>query len=139
MLALNFQSEYNKINEKIEQMTQLAYLTTIKITVPGTMLPMVVASVLNYLYYGMGEDSFLLPYFVLYVSFSFGRVGCHYSFFLLFYLFRIRRLPFNWRTPFGYFVAMFLECIGSYSNLLITFVMICFYFGSCWLISLFVK
>lgn len=34
---------------------------------------------------------------------------------------------------------MLLESIGSYSNLLITFAMICFYFGSCWLLSLFIK
>lgn len=66
--GLYFQAEYYEMNEKIEKMTKLAYLTLVKITFPGTLLPIVVASAFNYIYYGMGEDSFLLPFYVLYAS-----------------------------------------------------------------------
>lgn len=66
--GLHFQAEYHEMNEQIEQMSKLAYLTLVKLTCAGTQLPIVAASVFKYLYYGMGEDSFLLPFYVLYES-----------------------------------------------------------------------
>lgn len=124
------------MNKKIEQMTELAYLTLIKITIPGTQLPIIVVSLFNYLYYGMDEDSFSLPFYVLYV---FRPNYISHCLLIFFVKFRSQRLPFNWKTPFGYFIATQLEFFGSLSIVLITFAVITNYFGSCWLITVFVK
>lgn len=62
------------MNEQIELMTKLAHLTLVKITVPGTMAPMVVVSIFNYIHYDKGEDSFLLPFYISYASISSGQV-----------------------------------------------------------------
>lgn len=74
--GLHFQAQYYAMSENIEKMTELVYVLLVKITCLGPHLPLLLASAFNYVYYGMGEDSFLLPYYVLYGSwfhFSF----CH--------------------------------------------------------------
>lgn len=54
----------------------------------------------------------------------------------LFYLFR---LPFNWRTPFGYFIALLAQCFAAISTLFCGTSTVCFLIGSCWLIGSFLK
>lgn len=49
-------------------------------------------------------------------------------------LFRpILRLPFNWKTPGGYFIALCAECIAVFVELFSSSTMLCFSVGSCWL------
>lgn len=49
------------------------------------------------------------------------------------------RLPFNWRTPFGYLIALCIECMAVFSIILTTIPLVCFFIGSCWLCIAFAK
>lgn len=43
------------------------------------------------------------------------------------------RLPFNWRTPLGYLVALFAQFTGSFAVLFSALTVFSFLVGSCWL------
>lgn len=47
------------------------------------------------------------------------------------------RLPFNWRTPHGYLIALSIESIVITCIIFSSFPHICFFIGSCWSISSF--
>lgn len=49
------------------------------------------------------------------------------------YIVVLCRLPFNWRTPIGYAIAVLLQCAAVYSMLFGTVVVLDFWLGSCWL------
>lgn len=51
----------------------------------------------------------------------------------------ICRLPFNWKTPHGYLIALFLESIASFTVGSIIVPPICIVIGSCFLVSSFVN
>lgn len=51
------------------------------------------------------------------------------SFFLL-----LIRLPFNWRTPFGYLIAFFVQNTGAFAVILSSSTVLSFLIGSCWLL-----
>lgn len=48
-------------------------------------------------------------------------------------------MPFNWKTPLGYLIALLFECISSYYAALFLVPLLCFLFGSCFLLRSFVK
>lgn len=49
------------------------------------------------------------------------------------------RLPFNWKTPFGYFCAFLLACIVTYAILYTILPVICIGIGTCVLMVPFLK
>lgn len=49
------------------------------------------------------------------------------------------RLPFNWRTPFGYLIAQLSIAISYISILACLILTLCFYVSSCWLFATFAK
>lgn len=49
------------------------------------------------------------------------------------------RLPFNWKTPFGYFCAFFLACLVTYTMLFTILPLICTSMGSCLLMTTLLK
>lgn len=52
----------NAMNKKIEKMSKTIYLIAVKITVPATMLPPLIAFAIDYFTHNLGDESFLLPY-----------------------------------------------------------------------------
>lgn len=44
-----------------------------------------------------------------------------------------KRLPFNWRTPLGYLVAIFAQSAGTYAAIISGVTSIAFFICSCWL------
>lgn len=58
---------YIELNEKIEQMSRLLYVVTVKLTIPGSILPAVFITAINYFLYDLGDESFFSPFFVMYV------------------------------------------------------------------------
>lgn len=48
-------------------------------------------------------------------------------------------MPFNWKTPLGFFVALTVQAIASYFTLLSTASILCFLVGLCLLLIAFVR
>lgn len=59
---------YSKMNEKIEMVSQILHFAFVKVTLPGLMVPFFVISAVNYLMYDLKDESFQLPYPVMYVQ-----------------------------------------------------------------------
>lgn len=57
---------YREMIEKIESGTELARFALVNMTGPGTILPAVLVTLVNYYIYGFGDDSFFLPCPVMY-------------------------------------------------------------------------
>lgn len=55
------------------------------------------------------------------------------------FFFLKKRLPFDWRTPFGYLIALFIECMAVFSIIQTTIPLTCFFIGSCWILAAFAK
>lgn len=55
------------------------------------------------------------------------------KFFKMFLISVILRLPFNWKTPGGYFVLFFSQSIALYAVLFSSSIVMCFSVGSFWL------
>lgn len=56
-----------------------------------------------------------------------------------FLYFMQNRLPFNWRTPFGYAIALCLQAIGTYCTSADGIPVVCSMIGCCWLLKTFVQ
>lgn len=53
--------KYRKLNEKIEQISELTHFGMIKLGAPLAMFPALPITVLNYFVYDLGDDSYFLP------------------------------------------------------------------------------
>lgn len=51
----------------------------------------------------------------------------------------VQSLPFNWKSPFGYLIAMIIFAEATYYLLYCGVIMVCFLVGSCWLIQTIVQ
>lgn len=129
--------KYCNLKQKIELFSEIYYIGVVKLSMSGVVLPSVVSSFINYFIYNMGEDSFFLSYPIVYVQFITDELS---NFVIqigskLFYC----RLPFNWRTPHGYLIALIFESIASFTVGSFVVPPICFFIGSCFLITSFVN
>lgn len=52
---------------------------------------------------------------------------------------QISRLPFNWKHPFGYAVALSLQCIDAYYAAICGVSLTCYSVGSCYMLTTFVN
>lgn len=55
------------------------------------------------------------------------------------HVFLFTRLPFNWKTPFGYLIALMMQAVASYFTLLSTASTLCLLVGLCLLFIAFVE
>ena len=56
---------YIELNEKIERMSELAYLLMVQLTVPGVMFPALIITATNHFILDLGKESFFLPFFMM--------------------------------------------------------------------------
>lgn len=61
-------SKFNEINEKV---SKLIYILYVKMTVPGAILPIVLASIVGYFMSESKEDAFRLPIPMMYADQNF--------------------------------------------------------------------
>lgn len=52
---------YNELNEKIERICRLIYITLTECTIPGLMVPCFLITAVNYFVYDLGDESFYVP------------------------------------------------------------------------------
>lgn len=62
---LNSKAMYIALIAKIERFSQLIYIGTIKLTIPGLMIPAICITLINFFVYDFGDDSFFLPFPVM--------------------------------------------------------------------------
>lgn len=60
-------AKYCDMNEKIERVSKLYYIEITKFNVPMLFLPVLFATAINYFVYDLGNDSYRLPFSILYV------------------------------------------------------------------------
>lgn len=59
---------YIKVNERIEQWNKIIYCISAEISCAGVVLPPLLITSVNYFIYDLKEESYLLPFPVMYVS-----------------------------------------------------------------------
>lgn len=118
---------YNEIIEKIELINKIL---SIGLWISGAIIlsTAVPYSFVRYYIFDMGEDSF---YLFLPAWFVFLRIETDKKLQISF--FHWTRFPFEWRTPFGYFVAWLSQCAGTIAGSCANFQFLNLLFGSCWL------
>lgn len=104
---------YIEVNEKIEQRSKLIHFVLTKFTLFGLLLPSLLTTLINYLFYDLGADTF--------------------------YWSSPMMLPFDWQTPFGYLCAMVIFAEVTFYILYCGVVGVCLLVGSCWLIQTIVQ
>lgn len=65
--TVNSKNVYIGINDKIERISKLIYFTIVHLTLSGTYLPYVLQTLFNYFVLNLNEESFCLPFPVMYV------------------------------------------------------------------------
>lgn len=101
---------YQKLSEKIEQTFELMHFALIKISSLGITIPTITFAYVNFYVIGLNaKESFHLPGPMMF--------------------------PFDWHTPFGYFVAAFVQTVSALcTNTLLTWIA-CPALGFSWLIT----
>lgn len=127
---------YRKLNADIERVSEMYFLISLRLSIPGGILPPLITTLLNYFVYDLGDESYVIPYPILYVlKYEVKRVEktiCNLSF-------PIQRLPFNWRTPFGYLMALICETCAFICMVCMGSPCVGIFIGSCWLLTAFMK
>lgn len=95
---------YTKINNTIEIWTKVLHTVIVKFTVPFSAIPFIVTSYYLYFTTDLGKDAFHAPVNIKYVL----NLNISQPYELFCFLFSHLRLPFNSKTPIGYFVSMFV-------------------------------
>lgn len=62
---MNIYSNFNEINEKV---SKFIYILYVRMTVPGAILPIFLASIVGYFMSGSKEDAFQLPILMMYTN-----------------------------------------------------------------------
>lgn len=63
----NVKNMYVQLIEKIERMSRLVDFFTVKFTSPGIVIPAFFVTLINFFVYDYGDDSYFLPFRVMYV------------------------------------------------------------------------
>lgn len=102
-------------------------------------MPSVTITLINYYFFDLGDDSFHLPYPLMYEWNTFWFLSHHFRMISSFRTFNPSRLPFNWRTPFGYSIAILLEWAAVLSITYSILPIMCFAIGSFYLATSFIQ
>lgn len=61
-------AKYIELNEKIERVSKILEFLLIKLTTAGAVLPSVIITIVDYFILDLGDESFFLPYPIMYVE-----------------------------------------------------------------------
>lgn len=131
---------YNKMDAKIHRLVKLFYTVYVKLTLLLILIPPVLVTVVNYYIYDLGDESFYLPFRTVYVWINLNDISkCFFVKTNSFLKNLILRLPFDWRTPFGYSIALFIQSVQAFCALLPTAPSFCFFGTTCWTFTVFIQ
>lgn len=124
---------YIELNEKIELTCELLHLTIAKFTYIGVSIPQLLITGANYFVYDLKDESYYLTVPVMWVNYFVTFWPCFIKLIKQIPSNIVWRLPFNWRTPFGYAVALVAQFTGSYAVLFCASTVFGLFGGSIWL------
>lgn len=131
---------YIEMNENIEKLSRLMHIALVMGTIIGLCAATLIMTAINYFVNDLEEESYYLPFPVLYVAITIPNVNKKGTTnIILTHVKSLFRLPFNWKTPFGYAIALggfFAALVGTLFEGSAT---MSFKVGSCWMIITFVK
>lgn len=58
---------YCKLNAEIERVSEMYYFFAMKLSLPVAILPATILTIVNYFAFNMGDESYFLPYQIVYV------------------------------------------------------------------------
>lgn len=125
---------YTELNEKIESASEWSLFILVKVVFVGTVLPLLYVCGVNFYVYNLGEDSFYMPWPMLWVrSWQMSKtrskmIWIEITVFVGYFC----RLPFNWRTPLGYIITLAAEYTSINSAVFGFTPIISFFIGSGW-------
>lgn len=141
--GINYSSttiDYIKLNENIEKMSKIADLIFVKLSFVGISSSALLITGINYFVYDLNEKAFYLPFPVMYVKYQgFKNIDFLQNWIFSHICIAFSRLPFNWRTPIGFAVALLGSYIAIYAVLLSIGPILSFFIGACWFIVVFAK
>lgn len=136
---------YIELSEKIERVSKILFFLT-KISYVGTNIPASLITLFSYFVLDLKKESFFLPYPTMYDPRKgklkpwppFNKINTKSDVddqndFLF------CRLPFDWKTPFGYVLASVFFAGAIYCLLFGIIPVVCLFVGSCWLFISFAK
>lgn len=126
-------AEYIRLNLKIERFSKIVHFVLVKLTTAGILLPISIVTIVNYSIFDLGENSFYMPCSIMQVR-NLITSDCNQVMANLFH-----RLPFNWKTPFGYSVLILFAFLAVLSIGHCIVPIACLIVGSFLLVSSFMK
>lgn len=63
-------ANYCNLNDQIERWSKVFYFVVVKLTMSGIILPIVFVTAINLFLYKLGDDSYFLPFPIVYVLIS---------------------------------------------------------------------
>lgn len=125
--------------------SKMLHFCLVCLTEMAVVVPFLVLSIVNYTVYNQGGDSFYLPFQVMYVLSTPCSliIAVSRKFPLFFFLFTFnltnQRIPWDWRAPFKYVIALIAQTIAKLCTLYCVAPVIAFVIGSCWLFCAFLE
>lgn len=120
-------------------MSLLLHFGLVNLSFAVVIIPPLVITLANYFIYDLNDDSFYLLYPYTCVSFKMHRsehrvtkkrlIGTN-----IFFSLRSDRFPFNWKTPFRFFIALLVQSASLFAILFGITPLMCFLIGTCYLI-----
>lgn len=135
------QYKYGRINGTIERLSKIFYRILVEYSIPGCVIPSTFLTLVNYFIFDNHDDPYVLGLPILYVLSNNKWWKCAWFEISDFRIkpnlnFRLR-FPFNWKTPFGYIIAV-LSATWLVFSLSLTGALPNFFFaGLCWLLAAF--
>lgn len=100
---------YEKTNRITEMICKFMYFFIVSVVVPGFILPKAFYSFFIYFTTELGNYAFELPVPMWWMAFNFVSKSSFLTWnFLLWKIFNHARLPFDWRNPTGYVIAILM-------------------------------
>lgn len=132
-----------ELSEKIERTSKILYFLT-QITYVGTNIPASLITLFSYFVLDL-KKRIVFPAISNYVRLTNARMKLYLPKLISKVMLMIKtisvfsRLPFDWKTPFGYFLASIFFAGAIYCLLFGIIPVVCLFVGSCWLFISFAK
>lgn len=136
--------KYSKMNDTIERLSKIFYKILVEYSMPACVIPSTALTLLNYFVFNIQDDPYVLGLPILYVikNLTQHNMCAKYAWisrlswnFVHFH----SRFPFNWKTPFGYMVALLLATWLVFSLSFCGALANFFFAGLCWLLAAFIR
>lgn len=121
------------MNENIELSTKFVQIALVNISFVATAMPPILLTLINYLFHDLGDEMYI-GYEAMYVRKEFNFIQ-----FIECVIFVHLRVPFHWRSAFGYIMYLMFYVPGIFCVIYAAVPPICFYAGSCFLFIAFVQ